>query len=453
MNKIFPSEIVTRVQRFKDVQYDQIEVDEQLYVTLNTGSQKLSLLDSEFYQEVHIVVSIYGTANLDFSRSVFNEKVYFNIGVSHVSINCNKTTFKKGFVIESTSEVELQCIEAVLQDEIGLENCRFSNIDFAKCQNGTTYCTVLAMNTDIKNCNFNDVRLGEVYFNNAVFHSEAKFDRSNFVMLNCSSVQFEDAAYFNNAEFYLSALFNGAQFKQSFVGPYMNKTDSAANADFSGCLFYGNAYFDYGNWGSFTCIRSTFQQPVSFHLTKIRAVDFIGTFFQSIVDFSNTNYPESTTETFRIIKSELLKAQDRAGYLYYQSKELNQYERTSIKWKKRPLEYFMLVLNRLSTNHGIDWGRGVVFSLTIMVTFYSIYINTLPGHAFRWGFENWESFWSATNYVVKNFFVFIALFREFSFIEGTSPNAFSYFIDFLGRIFIGYGIYQTIQAFRKYGKG
>ena len=31
-------------------------------------------------------------------------------------------------------------------------------------------------------------------------------------------------------------------------------------------------------------------------------------------------------------------------------------------------------------------------------------------------------------------------------------SGFSYLLLFIGRIFIGYGYYQTIQAFRKFGK-
>ncbi|MCP4336273.1 MAG: hypothetical protein GY679_00265 [Mycoplasma sp.] len=35
---------------------------------------------------------------------------------------------------------------------------------------------------------------------------------------------------------------------------------------------------------------------------------------------------------------------------------------------------------------------------------------------------------------------------------GIEDNGIVYIILFIGRIFIGYGYYQTIQAFRKYGK-
>jgi len=452
MNQITPSEIVVDMSNSKLVEYTRAEINESLHIILSLGSQYLTITNSIFTKDVSIVIKTYGTAGIDFSGSIFKERISFIVDVSGVKINCSKATFENGFEIKSKNSIELICSEATLQGEVEIEDCKFTNLDFEKAQNGKTFCTLYANKSIIKKSNFNDSTLGEVYFSKAIFEEDAKFDRCNFAMFNCSEAKFKSSLFLNNAEFYSSVQFNGAKFENTLVAPNLNKLGTACWADFSGCTFMSNTYFDFGNWDSFTCTRSTFVSPVSFHLTKIRYVDFIGTFFQSNVDFSNTNYPESTTETFRIIKSELLKAQDRAGYLYYQSKELNQYEKTAVEWNKRPLEYFMLLLNRISTNHGIDWGRGVLFSLSVMVFFYTIYIISLPNRGFSWGYTDWGSFLEATDYVVKNFFVFIAIFRDSSFIEGTSPNSFSYFIDFIGRIFIGYGIYQTIQAFRKYGK-
>lgn len=452
MNQITPNEISNEISNNKLAEYKHVEISESIYLLLSTGSQHLRITHSAFTKEVNVIVNKYGTAQIDFSESIFTERVSFIVDVSGVKINCSKATFENGFEVHSKFPIELVCSEATLQGKVEIEDCKFNNLDFEKTRNGKKYCTLQANKSVIKECNFNDSTLGEVYFENAIFEGNAKFDRCNFAMFNCSSAKFKSSLLLNNAEFYLSVQFNGAKFENTLIAPNLNKDDTKCWADFSGCTFISNTYFDFGNWDSFICTRSTFVSPVSFHLTKIRYVDFIGTFFQSNVDFSNTNYPESTTETFRIIKSELLKAQDRAGYLYYQSKELNQYEKTTVEWNKRPLEYFMLLLNRISTNHGVDWGRGVFFSLSVMIFFYVVYIITLPDRGFSWGYTDWGSFLEATDYVVKNFFIFIAIFRDSSFIEGTSPNAFSYFIDFIGRIFIGYGIYQTIQAFRKYGK-
>ena len=41
-------------------------------------------------------------------------------------------------------------------------------------------------------------------------------------------------------------------------------------------------------------------------------------------------------------------------------------------------------------------------------------------------------------------------FHSNDLLKDEIPNNWSHFFDFLGRIAVGYGIYQTIQAFRKF---
>lgn len=68
------------------------------------------------------------------------------------------------------------------------------------------------------------------------------------------------------------------------------------------------------------------------------------------------------------------------------------------------------------------------------------------------GWESFDSFMINTSEVLKNYFIFLLSthrFNEFSYIE---PTGLSYFIDVIARVFISYGIYQTIQAFRKFGR-
>lgn len=456
MNKVSVGEIVDFLNNNKVAGYNQILVEGSIHFLLDKGNHKISFTNCIFYGPVHISITKYAGAEIDFSNTVFKDHVYISIKVGSVVIKAAFAFFENGFEIDDPiQKLQFDCSGATLQGEFSMEKCKFQVLNFSNTMTTEIGCRIVAKETIIDSHNFNDTKLGEVDFSKAIFHNEAKFDRAEIESLICQESQFKGPAYFNHSKFSNGAYFNGAQFQDVFVGPHINndKLVSSSVGDFSGCLFCRNTYFDFGHWDSFICSRSTFQQPVSFHLTKIREVDFTGTFFQSISDFSKTSYQKATTETFRIIKSELQKTQDRVGYLYYQSQELNQYERTSLKWDKIFLEWFMLVLNRLSTNHGINWGRGIFFSFCVMVFFYTIYIITIPGREFHWGWKGFDSFLTASDYVIKIFFLFIAIFRDFSFIEGTEPNAFSYFIDFFGRIFIGYGIYQTIQAFRKYGKG
>jgi hypothetical protein len=113
----------------------------------------------------------------------------------------------------------------------------------------------------------------------------------------------------------------------------------------------------------------------------------------------------------------------------------------------------LLLLNRVSTKHGVSWIRGIAFTLGVGIVFYAVYLTILPCAKVEWGYTNGEDFKAAVDYSVRNFINFIAIFRDFTFLHDGCPNMWSSIVDFVARIFIAYGIYQTIQAFRKYGKG
>ena len=69
-----------------------------------------------------------------------------------------------------------------------------------------------------------------------------------------------------------------------------------------------------------------------------------------------------------------------------------------------------------------------------------------------------NSFTIQQNLILKNlypyYFEFINPTHRVDFIgrEAKEPLL-ANFIDLLGRLIIGFGIYQTIQAFRRFGKG
>jgi len=174
-------------------------------------------------------------------------------------------------------------------------------------------------------------------------------------------------------------------------------------------------------------------------------------FFSKGADFSNTKYPNGDRESFRLIRSELLKVNNKFESLYYHSKELIIYEQ-NLTFKNHFGEKFMLWINRISTNHGLNWIRGVLFTVFTAVLFYILYLIVLPIRPFRFGWVSWESFFKASNNTVEYFLKFLLVTHDFDFMQQFSPNSINYFLDFISKIFISYGIYQTVQAFRKYGK-
>ncbi|MDO4782356.1 MAG: pentapeptide repeat-containing protein [Capnocytophaga felis] len=108
----------------------------------------------------------------------------------------------------------------------------------------------------------------------------------------------------------------------------------------------------------------------------------------------------------------------------------------------------ILYLNKYSNNFGTNWVNGIVFILWVgMISYFLILISLST--QLEWDIDNpdaWDNF-------LKHFLEVINV-THWKDIEpfGVKLNSLAYFFLFIGRIFIGYGYYQTIQAFRKYGK-
>ncbi|BDD13037.1 hypothetical protein FUAX_54690 (plasmid) [Fulvitalea axinellae] len=141
-------------------------------------------------------------------------------------------------------------------------------------------------------------------------------------------------------------------------------------------------------------------------------------------------------------------------------------------------------LNRLSNLHGLSWVRALVFTVSIIIGLFSgllyfgLEINAKSEHP--WSYKpatSWSNFsYEATKNSISDAMRPLAQFAipthrakflkddiDAIIYEGqTLPtdadrdknyNHWFYIIDFLSRIFIGYGIYQFIAAFRKFNKG
>lgn len=153
------------------------------------------------------------------------------------------------------------------------------------------------------------------------------------------------------------------------------------------------------------------------------------------------------------------KQGDLARALEYQAREIEaHYHNIGSFWRKRPpflhFTKLNLGLNRLSNNFGRDWGRGVVFSLATGVLCFTALVwttheYTLHGH---WQFDPRLIASFARFMNPLRFFDLETLFTQNSKQPYVTLTWGSYVLDFLGRVVIAYGYYQTIQAFRRYGR-
>ncbi len=146
---------------------------------------------------------------------------------------------------------------------------------------------------------------------------------------------------------------------------------------------------------------------------------------------------------------------DIAGSLPYLAYEMEAYrEQLQMEgWWKNRGELFMLFMNKVSTNYGNSWGRGLWMTLISIIVCYSIFLGSVGhkiGNPFSW--DDWKEAFRLYSYAPH----FVNPLRDADSIvlveNEKELSPFARFWDFFSRIIVAYFAYQTIQAFRKLGK-
>lgn len=325
------------------------------------------------------------------------------------------------------------------------------------------------------NCDFyenislnNSKMKGKVRFHNCRFHKNTSF----------SNTTFEDLADFWNSTFYKKVIFY--------------KTDFMDTVVFSATTFKQNVLFTYTLIKQLIILRGTkIDKGIDLSLAiiagNLSVFDFkldnypvidINPFVKENIrnrTFENTKekervfkeiyehkYEESVSidaeipipnkrETFRIIKRYHESQSNIIESLPFKILEketlrieLLQFKNSFINLVNR----FILWLNKKSNNYGVEFGRGLFFTAIVGLLFFILSIITTENYYFTINpFE-----WSSDTFLksVKYYFISLNPTHKYTYLDDEAPKTAFYVWDFLGRIFVGYGIYQTIQAFRKF---
>lgn len=432
------------------------ELTDPLVINPSYERTNIELTEFVFNNSIHFAIQDTKYCNINLAGSTFENSVNITVrGEGLAIINLSNCEFKSGLEIESNSiktEVIANNSKATGTIELGnsgFSKLLFNNFHFIALSNGNRFNLESA--NILNELSFHKSYLGNASFNETTFNCKAKFDGVKFDESTFYNAIFKDDLYFNVAELGKHIFFNGSTFDKKVLIVQCNKSSTNCSGDFSGCIFSDEVYFNFSLFNSITFKNCSFNNIASFKDSNFQEVEFERCFFGKGADFSNTKYPKGDRETFRLIRSELLKVNNKFESLYYHSKELSFYQQ-NLSYKNQFGEKSMLWLNRISTNHGLIWTRGLFFTLVVAMIFYSLYLLALPIKPFKFGWVSWDSFISASDTTVEYFLRFLNITHDFDFMKQYSPNSINYFLDFTSKIFIGYGIYQTIQAFRKYGK-
>lgn len=221
---------------------------------------------------------------------------------------------------------------------------------------------------------------------------------------------------------------------------------------FKNCTFQKSTYFDNSTVLKLGFTSVAFQGITSFQqLDCLHLIKFTNSYFEKIgyfqgVKIGDENSLDSTT--IQIIKGQLLKSESKIDYLKYNALEQKKH------FKKLTIndpDFYTLLLNSKSNDFGRNWFKGLKFTFQISFFFFLIMImvNSFIASNYPLIFDLNNPFASTSTILLE--------YLKFTFSLGLESkefqsNGYLYLIFIIAKIFIGYGIYQTITAFRKYGK-
>lgn len=292
-------------------------------------------------------------------------------------------------------------------------------------------------------CNIHNAEFEMISFLGCVFEKEFSIESSKIGLLSFVNCQFNDKIYINIA---IEDLFFAENIceKETLFRVSNNKYLGLVD-----CEFKHNCEIDSNNENTtFTTYNSIFNKILTIRNVTANSFGFDSNKVNGNLIIDNFNIKNTDIFSLRLIKNSLLKNSNKVEALLYHKMEMDLLLRqTSNFWEK-----LLLLLNKVSNNHGTSWKNGFVFTTIITLFFYTLYVLSLKERMFYFEWKNISGFFEALNYHVKHISEFFIVSHKLDFMNLRLPNGLSYLIDIVSRIFIGYGIYQTIQAFRKYGK-
>lgn len=376
---------------------------------------------------------------------------------------------------------------------LSISNCSF-NFEFVLSGK-------LISNASIQECDFEK----EIDFSNNNFRGSVLISENRFLGgANFSKCKFQQSANFKANTYYSEVLFNNntysgnCDYSESEFRNGVDFSDSSFNKRFIGWELLGKK--SKVDFTRVTFSEDSFLTQSHFH----GGISLYASVINGLLEISDIKVygNNSDSETLRIIKNLHSKQNNRRQALIFHELEMNAYknelkeflnnckksisknDRTNLekpesitienldihdKFNLRSTgqeeykeakkhynrDYIILRLNKLTNNYGLSWTKAFWFIIYTSIPLYIIYVLGFMiqgNYPFEFGWNGWTEFWNGLGFTIKNYLQFLWPTHKFEFIPNTQSSFFTYLVDIFSRIVIGFGIYQMIQAFRKFGK-
>jgi hypothetical protein len=191
-----------------------------------------------------------------------------------------------------------------------------------------------------------------------------------------------------------------------------------------------------------------------FENSKVTDVFISETSFPKSVYLNNSQSPSQSRLVFGQLATAFKNQGDNINALEYQSREFESHYNGLRLWSKSFFEVVNLWLNKWSNNFGRSWQRGVLFTVGVGILLFYFLVISSKEYTIAFGINIRNGMLPAFLKFMNplRFFDTESLFKIQPESQVITLTSTSYFWDFLGRIVIAYGYYQTIQAFRRYGR-
>lgn len=307
----------------------------------------------------------------------------------------------KNFVFKG----KINLIRPEVEKSVLFENCEFHESVYFE---GSSFKS----DVNFRNCEFYD----KIEFTNTNFDSQVIFDKVTFNEdIKFKDAEFKDASLFLDTVFEKNVMFLGAIFRKKID---IKRTRFKSGLDLSETTIMGE-------------VTAFGLKEEDFYIKKVKY---------------ETAY-SNKRETIRILKKAFLNQNNTIEYAKFSSMERNIH---ILELKKEKCSFnkiqslSILYLNSISNNHGTSFFRGIIFTVFTSLIFF--YFSLIATENFSFSFNDIE----ITEDVLKYYFTSLSLTHNVGFMSDENPNFFFYVWNFFERVFVSYGIFQTIQAFRKF---
>ena len=415
------------------------------------------------------------TSKLHFVNCTFKEIKIGQLLTSDLRLEFDGCTIEK-FIQESSGKL----LELALLNECKIGNLHLANIQLRIKVNNS----IITNDWLLENCIIRRITINGLNGNHNINFTSGEVNNLDINNININSISFKGFVISNGFKLtklnkMLNLFIEGCSFNDYKL--IITET-SGAFITISQCRMNNKGVFNI-NSGSFgypilLIDQCNFSHCIDITNTNHSKIRITNTVFNELVVFSKKNpknliientsfqnglmipigdiYPLYVhSSVWCVLKNQALQSNDRIKALDYRKLEMDAYTRELFSKPKKCQEKTILILNKISNNHGLSWTRGLGFTLGIVLVFYYLYYIA----------EN--NFHLCFNHIsYNNFKEFIINALQFLWLpEGIndlpkelkgSKNWYSFIIMilsfFIGKILIAYGIYQTVAAFRKHGK-